>query len=111
VTAQAQYQVGTFPRSDPPGFGDGFEAGFAILRGLWIGLRFLLGFLVPLLVLVPFVVAGIWALRRWRSRRPATTTQPNQPAPQPSVQPSGAVPPPPAPADRPTADPPPTVEK
>lgn len=52
-----------------PGFGDGFSAATALLATLWTVTKVLAGFLIPLLVLVPFVVLAFWLLRKLRGAR------------------------------------------
>lgn len=44
-----------------PGFGDGFDAATGLLATLWTVARVTVGFLIPLLVLVPFLWIA-WAL-------------------------------------------------
>lgn len=54
-----------------PGFGDGFGAGTDLLSGIWTVAVVLVGFIIPLLVFVPFVVLAWFGLRRWRASRRA----------------------------------------
>ncbi|MGF1597973.1 MAG: DUF4349 domain-containing protein [Acidimicrobiales bacterium] len=73
VSTQVGFDLRTFQPDRNPGFGDGFSVAVAILEGLWVTLLVAVGFLVPLLGLVPFVVLAWWARRRWRANRPAST--------------------------------------
>ena len=52
-----------------PGFGDGFSAATALLATLWTVTKVLAGFIIPLLVLLPFVLLFFWAWRRLRTAR------------------------------------------
>lgn len=91
VSSQVSYDLRTFEPESDPGFGDGFSVAVTILRGLWITFTVVVGFLVPMLVLLPFVVLLWWAWREYRKRRPA------RPAP-PVGGPTPPPPPPPGPS-------------
>ncbi|MEZ5227531.1 MAG: hypothetical protein R2710_12875, partial [Acidimicrobiales bacterium] len=80
------------PSDDAPGFGDGFDQGKIVISGIWSAVLVTIGFVLPLLVLVPFLVGAGWLLRSWRRRRPT----PPAPAPAP---PAPTPPPPAAPAE------------
>ena len=96
VNSETSAEVRTFPSEDAPGFGEGFGAAVEVLRGLWIAATVIVGFLIPLLVLVPFlwlIWLGVRALRRRRPSRPSGA--------QPWA--GGGSPPPPPPGSGPTA--------
>jgi hypothetical protein len=66
------------------GFGDGFDASVGLLAGLWQALRILVGFVLPLLVLLPILWIAWMGYRRIRDRSQAMTAeklQPTQPPP------------------------------
>ncbi len=94
VSNEAAYDLRTFEPESDPGFGDGFSVAVSILKGIWIALTWTLGFLIPLLVLLPFLALVWFGLRALRSRRPSKPDPQPIPAPQPN---SGSTPPPPAP--------------
>lgn len=59
-----------------PGFSDGFDAATELLKGLWIIVRVLVGFIIPLLILLPFLwLAWFGASRLLKSRRARTEQQ------------------------------------
>lgn len=97
VSTTQNLTINVRPSDDAPGFEDGFESGTTVLVGIWAAVRVTVGFLVPLLVLLPFVVAFGWLVRRWR-RRPGRKSKKPVPAT------SGWIPPPPAPAAEATAE-------
>ncbi|MGI9615296.1 MAG: DUF4349 domain-containing protein [Acidimicrobiales bacterium] len=82
VDQQAEFGLRTFEPDTDPGFTDGFSSAVDILKGVWVGAKVTVGFLIPLLVLVPFLWLA-WQGWRWlRRRRPPTQKQPvNQPMP------------------------------
>lgn len=82
VDQQAEFELRTFEPDTDPGFTDGFSSAVDILKGLWVGATVAVGFLIPLLVLVPFLWLA-WLGWRWlRRRRPPTPRQPlSQPMP------------------------------
>ncbi len=92
VSTQVSYRLRTFEPDRDPGFSDGFDAAVGILRGLWTAFWVILGFVLPLLILVPFIVGAWWGLRRLRRLLPSRPTPP-PPVAGPSF--GGAVPPPP----------------
>jgi hypothetical protein len=91
VSTQAEYELRTFEPDTDPGFGDGFGVAVTILKGLWIALLWLLGFIVPLLILVPF----IWLA--WRGLKMLNARRPKKPMVIYSAGPGGGTPPPPPP--------------
>ena len=90
VSTQVRYEISTFEPDEDPGFGDGFGVGLAILQGLWIGVKWILGFVVSLLPLVPVIALLWWG---WRSLRRRFPGKPKPPPPGIGNPP----PPPPAP--------------
>ncbi len=85
VSTDRTFPVRTFEPESDPGFGDGFSAGVSILRGLWVAVTVVGGFLIPMMVFVPVIAAGWWVWRAWRRRRPGP----------PDDEPTGTPPPPP----------------
>lgn len=47
-----------------PGFGDGFDAATGLLAGLWVIVRVVVGFIIPLLILLPILWLAWFAIRR-----------------------------------------------
>ena len=82
VSTQVTHEIRTFEPDRDPGFGDGFGAAIDILRGLWVVVLVAVGFIIPLLVLLPLVVV-LWLGARALRRRfgPAPTPPPPPPAP------------------------------
>ncbi len=98
VTGQDNAEIRTFASEDGPGFGDGFGAAIAVLRGLWTVLTVTIGFLLPLLILSPLVFLawkGVSALRGRRPARPGPGSGPGSVMSPPSSTPSatGSTPP------------------
>lgn len=93
VDAEAEYNISTFEPETDPGFGDGFSAAVAILKGLWVAVWVTLGFLLPLLILVPFIWLAWRGLRAWRRSRPKK----QKPVYGPGPGGPGPTPPPPGP--------------
>ena len=93
VDDEAQAEVRTFPSEDSPGFGDGFGAAVDVLRALWTAVTVVLGFMIPLLILAPFVWLAwrfvVGPLRRRRSGGAGPTQAP--PPPPSPVGPSQAA--------------------
>ncbi len=87
------------PGDDAPGFSDGFGAGRDLLAGLWSIARVVVGFLVPLLVLLPFFAAFGWLAAQWRKRSAVRRAHkraakaPMAPPPPSFVPPSPPTPP------------------
>ncbi len=88
VNTTRALEIRTFEPEGDPGFGDGWDAAGSVLRSIWTGATVLVGFLIPLLVLVPFFVAVVWMVRRYRRSRPARPKR------------HQVVPPPPPPSDQ-----------
>ncbi len=93
VDAETEYNISTFEPETDPGFGDGFSAAVAILKGLWVAVWVTLGFLLPLLILVPFIWLAWRGLRAWRKSRPKK----QKPVYGPGPGGPGPIPPPPGP--------------
>ncbi len=90
--------ISVTPSDDAPGFGDGFESGRVVLSGIWSAVRVTVGFILPLLILLPFLIGAGWLLRKWR-RRPGRKVA----APAPSFGAYTPPPPAPQPVDTPQA--------
>lgn len=107
VTANGSYDLRVFGEQNNPGFGDGFSAAVDFLAGLWIIVKVVVGFLLPMLIFLPFLWLawrGLKILRRRRPKKPAKA--PAQAAPVRAyapVAPGGQQPPPPTPATTDTA--------
>ncbi len=70
-----------------PGFTDGFDAGTGVVSGLWAGFKVLVGFLLPLLVvLVPLGVGIGWLVRGNRKRKKAMMPPPPAHGPNPRTE-------------------------
>ncbi len=65
VSTAAAFQIRVFEAETDPGFRDGFDAAWDLLKGIWVTLTVLVGFLVPLLIFVPIA----WIL--WKATLPA----------------------------------------
>lgn len=110
VSTTRNLVVDVRPSQADPGFSDGFEAGSGVLVAIWTVTKVVAGFVVPLLILLPFLIAAGWALRKFRSRpgrrvkktRTAYIPPPANPVPQPATVGS---PPPPASSSQPVAGP------
>lgn len=104
VSRTQNLTISVRPSDDAPGFGDGFESGAMVLAAIWAAVRVTVGFLVPLLVLLPFVVGLGWLLRAWRRRPGRKTRQPAQTASGWTPPPPSPVPPTPAAGDTPAPE-------
>ena len=62
-------RIGVDRSSVSAGFGDGFDAATSVLARLWVIAQVLVGFILPLLVLLPFAWLALKALGRLRSDR------------------------------------------
>jgi hypothetical protein len=97
VDAGYQDNIEVFEPEGDPGFGEGFDAGLSVLRGIWTVITVTVGFALPLLVLLIIIGPLLWLARgrigRWRRKRQGDRL--------------AAAPPPPPPPPPPTADPPP----
>ncbi len=91
VQAEGEAEIRTFASEDPPGFGDGFGVAVDILRGLWTALIVTIGFLIPLLILLPFAWLAWKGWQALRRNRPGGSEAAPPPPP--------LAPPPPPPAD------------
>ena len=69
VRSQVSPQVRVDESAASPGFGDGFDGGVSLVRGVWVATTVVIGFLIPLLILIPFLIAGIWLWRKLAARR------------------------------------------
>ncbi len=69
VRAQASPQIPVDEDAADPGFGDGFGAAVSVLRGMWTLATVVVGFIVPLLVLLPLVWLAVRGVRALRARR------------------------------------------
>ena len=84
-------RIGVDRSSVSAGFGDGFEAGFSLLGRVWAFAQVFVGFLLPLLVLLPFAWLALKALGRLRQLRGRGDGDENEQEPE-------FQPPPPAPS-------------
>lgn len=108
VDELVEYSIPTFMPDTDPGFTDGFSTAVDVLKAIWVATTVVVGFLLPLLVLLPFLWAAWQGVRWLRRRRPPAASPPlSQPAPPgpgggpsgpggPGGGPSGATPPPPS---------------
>ena len=71
VSADSSPQLRVNEDAVDPGFGDGFGAGVGLLAGVWTVVQVVAGFLVPLLVLLPFLALLWLGLRRLQAGRAA----------------------------------------
>lgn len=87
VSTAATFQIRVFEAETDPGFRDGFDAAWDLLKGLWVTLTVLVGFLVPLLIFVPIAwllwKATLPARRRWQARRDEKAEEGAAPPPPP----------------------------
>ncbi len=95
VSTTSEFQIRTFEAETDPGFGDGWDAARDLLSGLWIMLTVLVGFLIPLLVLLP-ILWLIWrglsmVLARRRDRREAARIAATPPPPEPQPVPAASA--------------------
>ncbi len=97
VDAGYQDNIEVFEPEGDPGFGEGFDAGLSVLRGIWTVITVTVGFALPLLVLLAIIGPLLWLGRgrisRWRRKRRsdrlAATPPPPPPGPTPPPSPSG----------------------
>lgn len=73
VSAESNARLSTFEPESDPGFSDGFDAALDLLRSLWTVFVVALGFVLPLLVFAPLVLAALWWWRRRRTRKASET--------------------------------------
>ncbi len=101
VDARGEGFIDAFEPETDPGFGEGFGAGVEVLRAVWTAATVLVGFALPMLVLLAIFGPLLWILRRWmrdrRPRRRGTPGGPATPAPPPPSPSAAPSPPPPAP--------------
>lgn len=90
VSSRIDYDIRTFEPDRDPGFGDGFSTAVDILSALWVAFIVALGFLIPLLILLPFIWLAWMGIKAVGRRRPPRSTPP-------TAGPNGHQPPPPAP--------------
>ncbi len=108
VDAGYQDNLEVFEPEGDPGFGEGFDAGLSVLRGIWTVITVAVGFALPLLVLLVIIGPLLWLGRgrisSWRRKRrsdrlaatpPPPPPGPNPPHPGPNPPPPGPNPPPP----------------
>ena len=95
-----------------PGFGDGFDAATSLLKQLWIIIRVLVGFIIPLLILLPIfwiLWIAVRRLGRWSQARntpapPPANATPSSTGPESAPAPVPAGPAQPADDDQPSDD-------
>ncbi len=92
VSTQINTEIRTFEPEESPGFGDGFGVAIDVLKALWVGFTVTIGFLLPLLILAPFVWLAWRGLQEWRRRRPPQATPPAQPGPSSNPPPPDPTP-------------------
>ena len=71
VSTEANPRIRVNEDAVDPGFGDGFGAGVELLSRIWTVAVVAVGFLLPLLVLVPLLALAWFVLRRLRASRQA----------------------------------------
>ncbi len=92
VDARGEGFIDAFEPEGEPGFGDGFGAGVSVLKAVWTALTVVVGFALPMLVLLAVVGPLLWFAGQWlRRRRPADPFR-GDPSPPPPASPQ---PPPP----------------
>ncbi len=94
VRAQLTPRVRVDESAADPGFSDGFGAGASLLSSIWVSTKVIVGFILPLLILLPFFALAIYILRRMtqaRRERKAAMWQANQPPPPQSSTGSNAA--------------------
>ncbi len=96
VDARGEGFIDAFEPETDPGFGEGFGAGVDVLRAVWTAATVLIGFALPMLVLLAIFGPLVWFGRRWlRDRRrdsngggtPGARTGPPPPSPASAPQP------------------------
>ncbi len=87
VSTAAAFQIRVFEAETDPGFRDGFDAAWDLLKGIWVTLTVLVGFLVPLLIFVPIAwilwKATLPARRRLQAKRDEKAEEGTAPPPPP----------------------------
>ncbi len=84
-----------------PGFGDGFDAATGLLAGLWVIVRVIVGFIIPLLILLPLLWLAWFAIRRLTKARADRAAERHVRALE--MQRASSPPPPPATTKAPSA--------
>ena len=97
VDARGEGFIDVFEPEGDPGFGEGFGAGVSVLQGIWTVLKVVVGFAIPMLVLLAVFGPLLWFGLRWVRSQSRASQPPNE-------APSASTPPPPTP-DSPVADP------
>ena len=85
IDARDEAFLDTFEPATDPGFTDGFDAGVDVLQGVWTAAKVVVGFLLPMLVLLAAVFPIVWFGRRWLSDRKLRNQPPPPSAPTPSA--------------------------
>ena len=92
VSTEANPRIRVNEDAVDPGFGDGFGAGVELLSRVWTVAVVAVGFLLPLLVLVPLLALAWFALRRLRVSRQAKEAERRAASmPPPPAEPPGDV--------------------
>jgi len=84
VDARGEGFIDVFEPESDPGFGEGFGAGVSVLKGIWTVVKVVIGFAIPMLVLLAIFGPLLWLGRRWWKGRP---TKPGSTGPGPLPQP------------------------
>ena len=81
VDARSEAFIDVFEPETDPGFGEGFGAGVSVLSGIWTAAKVIVGFLIPMLVLLAILGPVLWFGRsRLRNRKQAQQPPPPSPA-------------------------------
>lgn len=94
VDANYQDNINVFEPEGDPGFGEGFDAGLSVLQGIWTVITVVVGFALPMLVLLVIIGPLLWLGRHRLAGRIRRNRRTGMPAPPP---PPPASPPPPRP--------------
>ena len=90
VSTAAAFQIRVFEAETDPGFREGFDAAWDLLKGIWVALTVLVGFLLPLLIFVPIawlLWKALLPLRRWlQANRTETAKEGAAPPPPPYAE-------------------------
>ena len=90
VRSQLTPQILVDESAADPGFGDGFGAATELLSGLWTAVKVIAGFLIPLLVLLPFFALAWFAVRGLARRSKAKANARWESAQRPPPAPAAA---------------------
>lgn len=74
VSSQVGFDLRTFEPEGDPGFGDGFSVAVDFLGAIWVAIKVVIGFLIPMLILLPFIWLAWRGWKEFRSRRPPRLT-------------------------------------